>query len=238
MKDLAKAMEACEKFDELKEEFMSTLCAAMKSRGLESMDTKEVGEAVDIIKDFSEAKKYCMEALYYQKVTEAMLSYEEPRYGYNPNRYSSGRYAPKGMGTRGYIDGNLGYVMNPVYDEDWNSTGYSSSNSRDGSMTSGRSNRGGNNGGNSGQSMGYSDWHMQPNEDYDQRYGKSYNEFCKDRRYYTVTKSDEEKRKMDKHAEEHVQDIVVSVKDIWKDADPNLRKHMKDSLSKLISEMT
>ena len=49
MKDLAKAMEACEKFDEMKEEFISTLCAAMKSRGLESMDTKEVGEAVDII---------------------------------------------------------------------------------------------------------------------------------------------------------------------------------------------
>ena len=119
--------------------------------------------------------------------------------------------------------------------------GYSSSNSRGDSMTSGGSNRGGNNEGSrggSGQSMGYTDWHMQPNEDYDQRYGKSYNEFCKDRRYYTVTKSDEEKRKMDKHAEEHVQDIVVSVKDIWKDADPNLRKHMKDSLSKLVSEMT
>lgn len=235
MKDLAKAMEACEKFDELKEEFMSTLCAAMKSRGLESMDTKEVGEAVDIIKDFSEAKKYCMEALYYQKVTEAMLSYEEPRYGYNSRRYSNGRYAPKGMGS-------YGYTMDTVYNEDWESMGYSDDSGRGGMSSEGSSNRRGNSrsnrSDNSGQSMGYSDWHMQPNEDYDQRYGKSYNEFCKDRRYYTVTKSDEEKRKMDKHAEEHVQDIIVSVKDIWKDADPNLRKHMKESLSKLISEMT
>ena len=40
MKDLAKAMEACEKFDEMKEEFISTLCAAMKSRGLEQMGSR------------------------------------------------------------------------------------------------------------------------------------------------------------------------------------------------------
>lgn len=238
MKDLAKAMEACEKFDEMKEEFISTLCAAMKSRGLESMDTKEVGEAVDIIKDFAEAKKCCMEALYYQKVTEAMLSNEEPRYGYNPNRYSSGRYAPKGMGTRGYMDENLGYVMNPVYDENWDVMEYNSSNSRGGNMSYGGSNRGGSGSGNSGNSMGYHDWHMQPDEDYDQRYGKSYNEFCKKRRFYTETHKESDKKEMDRHAEEHVQDVIVSLKDIWKDSEPSLKKHMKESLTKLVSEMS
>lgn len=244
MKDLAKAMEACDKFDDMKEEFISTLCSAMKSRGLEQMDTKEVGEAVDIIKDFAEAKKYCMEALYYQKVTEAMLSYEEPRYGYNNRRYSSGRYAPKGMGSYGYMDGNMGMVMDPVLmDEDWNNMGYDRNIGNYGNYnitSSGRSRTGSDNmttNDNSGYHHMATQWAPAMSEDYDLRYGRSYNEFCKDRKFYTATKSEEEKKKMDKHAEEHVQDIVVSVKDIWKDADPALKKHMKEQMTRLLSEM-
>lgn len=237
MKDLAKAMEACEKFDEMKEEFISTLCAAMKSRGLESMDTKEVGEAVDIIKDFAEAKKYCMEALYYQKVTEAMLSYEEPRYGYNNRRYNNGQYAPKGMGSYGYMDDNMGMVMDPILiDEDWNNMGYGGN--RGGSYNTTASGRGRTWSNNMNQ--GYHEsiqWMPAGGEDYDPRYGRSYNEFCKNRKFYTATKSEEEKKKMDKHAEEHMQDIAVSVKDIWKDADPTLKKHMKEQMTKLLGEM-
>lgn len=240
MKDLAKAMEACEKFDEMKEEFISTLCTVMKSRGLEQMDTKEVGEAVDIIKDFAEAKKYCMEALYYQKVTEAMLSYEEPRYGYNNRRYSNGQYAPKGMGSYGY-NGNTGMRMDPVYDEDWNIMGYDMNSRSGSSMTSSGRGRTGSDNMTTNNNSGYRDMHTQwipaGGEDYDPRYGRSYNEFCKNRKFYTATKSEEEKRQMDKHAEEHVQDIVVSVKDIWKDADPTLKKHMKEQMTKLLGEM-
>lgn len=248
MKDLAKAMEACEKFDEMKEEFISTLCTAMKSRGLEQMDTKEIGEVVDVIKDFAEAKKYCMEALYYQKVTEAMLSYEEPRYGYNNRRYGNGQYAPKGMGSYGYWDGNMGMVMDPILtDEDWNNMGYGNEN-RSGSgsynTTSGGRGRTGSDNNGSMSMRGNQGYHeMKPwtlvteNEDYDPRYGRAYNEFCKNRKFYTATKSESEKKDMDKHAEEHVQDIVVSVKDIWKDADPTLKKHMKEQMTRLLGEM-
>lgn len=248
MKDLAKAMEACEKFDEMKEEFISTLCAAMKSHGLEQMNTKEIGEVVDVIKDFSEAKKCCMEALYYQKVTEAMLSYDEPRYGYNNRRYDNGQYAPKGSGSYGYWDPNFGMVMDPVLtsdmtnrfygneadrvrDENWNSMGYDGNRSGSSMTSSGRGRTGSNN-----MNQGYHG-EMQWDPDYDPRYGKSYNEFCKNRKFYTATKSEEEKKQMDKHAEEHVQDIIVSVKDIWKDADPNLKKHMKEQMTHLIGEM-
>lgn len=224
MKDLAKAMEACAKFDEMKEEFVSTLCSAMKSHGLEQMETKEVGEAVDIIKDFAEAKKYCMEALYYQKVTEAMLSYEEPRYGYNNRRYGNGQYAPKGSGSYGYWDSKMGMVM----DEDWNNMGYNNTSSGRGRTRSDNMNQG---------YYSNAQWEPAGGEDYDPRYGRSYNEFCKNRKFYTATRSEEEKRQMDKHAEEHVQDIIVSVKDIWKDADPNLKKHMKEQMTKLLGEM-
>lgn len=234
MKDLAKAMEACEKFDELKEEFISTLCVEMKSRGLSELDTKELGEAVDIIKDFAEAKKDCMEALYYQKVTETMLSSEEPRYGYNSNRWSNGRYAPKGMGTRGYM-GAMSYAEDPIYyDEDWNVMGYGG---QSGGNNSGRSNSSNNNSSSNG-SYGYSDWHMHRDPEYDERYGRSYNDFRKNRRFYTATKSEEEKKDMERHAEEHVQDFIVSIKDIWKDADPNLKKRMKDSLNRFVSELS
>lgn len=60
--------------------------------GLESVNVKEAGEVVDMIKDLYEADKYCKEAKYYKSVTDAME--ENERYGYNNNRYSDGRYAP------------------------------------------------------------------------------------------------------------------------------------------------
>lgn len=48
-----------------------------------------------------------MEAAYYENVTEAMENYEadggEGRMGYDRWRYSSGRFAPKGRGTYGYV---------------------------------------------------------------------------------------------------------------------------------------
>ena len=230
MKDLAKAMEACEKFDELKEEFMSTLCAEMKSKGLTELDTKEVGEVVDIIKDMAEAKKYCMEALYFHKVTEAMLSYEEPRYGYNMNRYPSGRFAPTGIGmNRGYSNDPIGMMSDAINMASDYAMGYSGQSREMSSMSSG-----GNNGGNS--SSGYQDWHMMP-EGYDPRYGRAYNEYCQNRKFYTAAHDENDKRDMDKHAEEHVQDFIVSMKDIWKDADTPLKKHMKESLTRLIGEM-
>lgn len=243
MKDLAKVIEACDKLDELKEEFMSTLCAAMKSRGLESMDTKEVGEAVDIIKDFAEAKKDCLEAIYYQKVTEAMLSYDEPRYGYNMNRYENGRYAPKGMGRHGY-DGNMGMTMDPIYmmDEDYINRYYGNDNSRNNDGMGYRGERGSSNMTSSGRGRVGSDdmnrgYHGQ-NEDYDPRYGRSYNEYRSKRRYYHESHSPSDKREMDMKAEEHVHDVMTSMRDIWKDAEPDLKKKMKEDLTKLLGEMT
>lgn len=71
-----------------------------------------LGEVVDMIKDLASAEESCMEAAYYENVTEAMENYEEgdgERMGYDRWRYSSGRFAPKGRGHRS------GY-MPPVYE--------------------------------------------------------------------------------------------------------------------------
>lgn len=77
------------------------------AKGLAFVETEEMGHVVDMIKDLSEAKYYCT-------VVTAMLE-EDERMGYNPRRYSDGRYAPKGRGTMGYpemmMDGPMGYPM-------------------------------------------------------------------------------------------------------------------------------
>lgn len=246
MHDLAEVIEKSKDVKELKEKLLDCLKAEISAKGIECVDTKEAGEVVDMIKDLAEAEKACMEAVYYQKVTEAMVSYEEPRYGesfgYNPNRYSSGRYAPKGRGTR---MGFMPHVPYMDYDGEMDpkdymreammgysgGSGNSANTGRGGNYgTSGSSsNMGGSSGSN--MSMGYNDPDMDP------RYGRAYNEYRMKRRHYTTSKSPDDKRDMSTHAEEHVQDTVTTMRDIWKDADPDLKKRMHEDLSKLLAEM-
>ena len=74
-------------------------------KGIESLDTTELGKVADIIKDLSEAEYYCT-------VTKAMQHGEEPTYGYpmgyNPNRGSDGRYTD-GRGRDDGYNGRMGY---------------------------------------------------------------------------------------------------------------------------------
>lgn len=62
--------------------------------GLAPVNTAELGEAIDMLKDLAEAKYYCSIVAAMEEETESM--------GYNNRRYASGRYAPKGRGTMGY----------------------------------------------------------------------------------------------------------------------------------------
>lgn len=77
-------------------------------KGFESPAEVEImGEVVDMIKDLAEAEESCMEAAYYEVVSEAMTGYDE-REGYDNWRYASGRFAPTGRGTRtGYEPGHM-----------------------------------------------------------------------------------------------------------------------------------
>ena len=69
-------------------------------------------------------------------------------------------------------------------------------------------------------------------------YGRAYNEFKRRRKYYTETKSPEDKREMEMNAEEHINMVIVTLRDIWKDADTPLKKRMKDALTELMKDMT
>lgn len=94
------------------------LVDALKGRlaqGVEAVDAQEAGEVTDMIKDLAEAEKECWEAAYYKSIVEAMKKADEPeRMGYDNWRYSDGRFAPTGRGTRdGYTPVNhdwMGYT--------------------------------------------------------------------------------------------------------------------------------
>lgn len=82
-----------------------TECAKSQfDKGIESVDTCEMGKVIDMIKDLAEA-------MYYRTLTKSMDESEDEeilkmfdRYGrdkrfYDHYRYEDGRFAPKGRGT-------------------------------------------------------------------------------------------------------------------------------------------
>lgn len=71
----------------------------------------------------------------------------------------------------------------------------------------------------------------------DQRYGRAYNDWKESRRYYTQTNSPRYREDMDAHAAEHIGDTLATIREIWKNADPELRKRMKSDFTTLVNEM-
>lgn len=59
-------------------EDISQVASTELSKGVENVNTKEMGEVVDMIKDLTEAEKNKMEACYYKSIIEAM---EDSEYG-------------------------------------------------------------------------------------------------------------------------------------------------------------
>lgn len=95
-------MEKLKDLNEIKHKLIDAVKTELDS-GIQNVDTAELGEVVDMIKDIASAEESCMEACYYEVVTEAMSDYDGKQ-GYDRWRYSSGRFAPKG---RGHISGYL-----------------------------------------------------------------------------------------------------------------------------------
>ena len=89
------------------------------SKGIENVDTCEMDKVVDMMKDLSEA-------MYYRTLTKAMQEsdteeimemfdkyVDDGKRYYDMWRYKSGRFAPKGRGTRRGYDEPPYYHMNP-----------------------------------------------------------------------------------------------------------------------------
>lgn len=222
---------------ELKKDLVKIFASELHTKGVDDLDTKDCGEVADMIKDLAEAEKACMEACYYETIVKTMEKADEEdeddgRMGYNSRRYSNGRYAPKGRGAKmGYIPDMMmpnqypyiyGYLNDPDFEEGMEE------HHRLGYQPSGAGNRS-----RSGSRMGYDDW----DPDDDPRQSKEYNEYKRAKRHYTETKSMTDKQQMDEHAMKHMNQAIDSFREMWKDADPAMRKRMKADLTALVGEM-
>lgn len=190
------------------------------NHGLDSLDTHEAGEVADIIKDLSEAKKNLTDAeknewesCYYASIVKAMKDAdergdEEDRYGYIPREASR-------MGKRGMQRDRIKrWVRDPdtFEDEMYERAGYTP-----------------------GRKMSRDD--RSSDNSSDERYGKPYREYIDSRRHYSESKSQADKDMMEMYANEHLMDVMGSVREIYKTADPDMRKRMKSDLTKLVGEM-
>lgn len=211
----------------LKDKIQDFMDLAMCSDLSDKMSVEQAGEFIDMIKDLYDAEKNAWKACYYKKMVEGMeppTEEERKRYmqgpmGYDNWRYSSGRFAPSGHGHY------AGYMMDEeIYGPDKDMMyGYTSGD------------RGGNYGSRSmTASSDTSGYHGNPEID---RYGRAYSEWNNARRHYTETKSATDKSEMDMRAKEHLNNSILSMKELWKNGDVELRKEIKKDLTALINEM-
>lgn len=259
-----KATEICE----LKEKLI-TAAKEHLNKGIECVNTHEMGEVVDMIKDLCEAEEKIYKSCYYKTVVEAMKEEKEEeellakmgltgmgemdemgpmgysrsvrgtpsrRMGYDHWRYNSGRFAPTGHGHRsGYHDPEQieQWMHEDAFPDDpWAKYGYRSGRGGSNSGRSGGSSEGSGNGSSSGSMgsngrMGYTGSER----------GHRYDRYNKARMGYHESGDAAHKEHMDASAREYVVDIAESVKEIWKDADPAMRKEIKNKFLSLTNEM-
>lgn len=206
----------------MKQDLIEGLRYEMRCKGYSNMNIDETGQVVDMIKDLASAEKDCMEKCYYESVVMAMDEHgfeneheieAEGRYGYDNRRYSSGRYAPKGHGHYSPVHG---YTPSHTYHS---RMGYPTSQTgTTRRVTSG--------------SMGYI-----PNDMMDLGQERYIDEYRESKRHYTETKDPNEKMKMDHFAKSHADETIESIKEIWYDANPEMKKDLKSKFSKLLAEM-
>lgn len=255
---MEKTKEKYNQLMELKEKLM-TVAKQELERGAQNVDTHEMGEVVDMIKDLSEAEEKCWKACYYKTIVEAMKKSEEAeelalklemsgmgdsegmgRMGYDSWRYSSGRFAPSGHGHRsGYMPQQM---EEDRYIDPW-MMGYSGG-GRGGSSNSGNSGRSSSSGSSGGSQNGSSSGSSGGSYGYDGRMGYSgserghrYDRYNQARMGYHESRDAASKEHMDASSREYVVDVAEAVKEIWKDADPAMRKEIKNKFTALMGEM-
>lgn len=202
-------------------------------KGIEQVETKELGEAVDMVKDLYEAKKYMYEACYYKQIMEAM---EEAEYGEDydehgrlyyrgQRRDSMGRYTSRGgrsgrSGRRGYedmmpmvYDGEYPIQYDRDMDMDLGRMYYSGEGS--GNSGGGRSGQGGSRGGNS-------------------RYGFAHDQYMENRSKHSKSSPEESGKRMELLGD-FMDDLEDMAKDVVKGMTPEEKQVWRVKLNKLIS---
>lgn len=156
-----------------------------------SVDTQELGEVIDMIKDIYQLEYYCAKTKYYESVTEAMDEYGDA------DHFKMGR---SGM-----------MRVLPEYDR------------RDQRFDPDEYDIYGR--------MGYSGRVPHSNM------GRNWDRYLDARRHYNATKSDADRMEMSTSAKMHIGETIATLRDMWHDADPDLREKMKKDFSALLQEM-
>lgn len=165
-------------------------------------------EYIEMIKCLAETEKECQEADYYEAVVQAM---EET------GMMESERmgYNPNRNRMGQYSDGRAGNRNNSD----------SGSNSRRGYSPDRMYSR------------------MMPGDDRDEwgdddpRHSEAFNRFRKAKRYYTKSHSEEDKQRMKDASNEHMMETMATIREMWDDADPDLRARMKTDLTNLVANL-
>lgn len=234
----------------------------LKTKGVQNVDTKEMGDVVDMIKDLAEAEKCAWEKCYYKSIVEAMEDEEkyeqsllkemidkygeaDGRLGYDRWRTSRGRFAPKGTGhetSMAMATGRHGFTdpwPNPPYYDDprlWKDEQWMASMGYPGSdRNMSRFSDGRSSGSRDVSTPEYGRMGYSPDESKKDMTGKgmSYDEYDKARRHFRETKDPSYKQAMAEHAKKYVGEAMSTMTDIFVEADPELQKKMKDDLLRL-----
>ena len=164
-------------------------------------------EYIEMIKCLAETEKECQEADYYEAVVQAM----EENGMMESERMG---YNPNRNRMGQYSDGRAG-----------NRNSDSGSNSRRGYSPDRMYSR------------------MMPGDDRDEwgdddpRHSEAFNRFRKAKRYYTKSHSEEDKQRMKDASNEHMMETMSTIREMWDDADPDLRARMKADLTNLVTNL-
>lgn len=197
-----------ERFKQIKEALVSCIQAQV-GQGLKEVDTKELGEAIDMLKDMEEAMYYCsiVKAMEESKEEE---KYKEKYYSMYPRMM----YPDNMM----YNDGNRMYY-----------NGGGNSNNSGGS-------RGGQSGGNSGGSRNYHDWehYPYPTEIRDYREGRS----PVTRRTYMESKElHHDKTKQMQELDKYMKELTDDILEMINGATPEEKQMLSQKLSTLATKV-
>lgn len=69
------------------------------------------------------------------------------------------------------------------------------------------------------------------------RHGEAYNGYVRAKRSYTQTKSGSDKEHMNQYINDSLGESINMIREMWHDADPDLRKRFKPALTSLVSEL-
>lgn len=201
-------------------EIKKTLTSWLKEEangGKECFHVESGGAVSDIIKDMAETTKYCYEALYYKTVIEAMSRGSEPSYGgdevsgYNHRHMANGQFADAGRGhvVRGY---------RPYLDQE----PYINAQLRDPNFEHRMKDR---------------DFSGYDGMDGRSRHGETFDNYRRAKRNYHDSKSHTDKAEMDTYHMMYMHDTLKNAKEMWDEADPMLKKKMKEDFGEEIVEL-